>query len=261
MKWNEYKSIKYYHAEISKNSTLIVSSPSGLLTIFKMLNNKLNVQKIKSDMNCKKIRFYPDDDHLFTSSDPDDGLRVWDTEKQEIIFSYPKDIIQDHIYVQERHIAAQTEIGIKFFDLRMRYSSRFFRKKYIKKIDFYNNDLFYATNYDTFKLKGKNEEHIFSSKKEIKDFSKNVCLTTDSLFFIRYNVEKKHTASRIIPYDHPDIRHEKVLISTIYENTINIIESNNEYSKNIEICKKITYAIRKNGMYCVFGDDKLFIYE
>lgn len=259
MGFREIQSITFYDADISDNSTLLVSSKNGLLSIFYNPESQKSKERIAFDMQSKKIKFYPGDDSLFTSSD-EEGLRVWDREKQKIIFTYPKDIIIDHVYLENRNIAAVTEIGIKFFDLRMRYASTFYQQKNIKKISSLNSELTFCTENHVFRYHNNKSDIIYKSEQEIIDYSRNSVLKKDSIYFIDLEIEKEHIASKIVPI-HSKYQNRDIVISTIYNNQINFIEMNNEHTKTLQTSKKIDYAISDHKDLYVFVDNKLYVFD
>ncbi|KRH93242.1 hypothetical protein M153_12400002180 [Pseudoloma neurophilia] len=247
--------LNYYDADISYNSTLLVSSTNGLMSIF--YDQALRKDRIANDMQCKKVKFYPGDDFLFTTSD-NTGLKVWDREKQKNIFTYPTDIILDHIYLEDRTIAAQTEIGIKFFDLRMRYSSTFHKQRNILKMSKSGNNLAFCTRNQIFKYQHKNAFSIYKSPIEILDFHLNVILTKNSLYFIDLGIEKPHTASKIVPV-HPNYRDMSILITTVHKNQICFLEQNKDHIETISDCKTIDSAISNRENLYIFADNNLFL--
>lgn len=257
MALREVQSVNFYDAALSENNTLITSSKNGLLNIF--YHSKVERDRLAFDMNSKKIKFYPDGDLLFTSSDKD-GLRVWDREKEKIIFSYPQDEIFDHVYLQNRNIAALTEIGIKFYDLRMRYASTFHKQKRIKKIISSGEELLYCTNTTIYKHLNNKSIEKYKSDRKIVDFSSNTVLFEESLYFLDLEIEKQHKATKIVPL-HSNYQNLDILVATIFENQLHFIEKKKDHSKTYEICKKIDHVISNKEKIYIFADNKLYIEE
>ncbi|ELA47029.1 hypothetical protein VCUG_01474 [Vavraia culicis subsp. floridensis] len=244
--------VAHFDSDLSKNSTLIVSSPNGLLSIIK--HNK--IEHIKFDIEQKNVVIYPDGDELFTTSDEEQGLRVWDLESKKIVFSYPRDSLKHHIYMQHNNIAALTSLGIKFYDLRMRYSYNFYENKNITQLD-YNNGLYFAVDYNVFAYQNNDRVPIYSSETRIKDLHDGVVLTTDHLYFIDEQVSKSHCADRIAPLHH-EFKGQKILASTVENNLVNWIGYNHQFKERFKQLDRIDQAISNEDVFYIFGNKELY---
>ncbi|KAF9762938.1 hypothetical protein NGRA_1647 [Nosema granulosis] len=111
----ELMDISYYSSDLN-GSSLIVSEKNGSI---RFISDSMGF--ISPDHFKKCVRFYPEDDFIFTTTDSSLGLRVWDREKEKEVYQYPMDSLGTHEYSRNGIIASICESGIKFFDLRTRY--------------------------------------------------------------------------------------------------------------------------------------------
>lgn len=77
---------------------------------------------LRPDHFKKDVKFYPVDDVCFTSADLFKGIRVWDKERGEEVYSYREDSIRMHTYSKEGCLGAVGDGCVKLYDLRVRYS-------------------------------------------------------------------------------------------------------------------------------------------
>lgn len=68
----------------------------------------------------KHVNFYPADNLVFTTTDMS-GLRVWDQERQKVLYKYKDEHLCDHSYSHSCILASFDDYNIKFYDLRCRY--------------------------------------------------------------------------------------------------------------------------------------------
>lgn len=243
---------EYFHCDLSSSSTLVVSSPNGLLSIIR--SNK--IEQIKFDLEAKNVKIYPNGDELFTTSDLDQGLRVWDLEAKKVVFSYPKDNIKYHIYTHNNAIAALLDSGVKFYDLRMRYSYGFHPCRGINYID-YDKTLYMITDLNIYTYQNNEKYLLFESSKKIKSFRPNVILTDDSLYFLNERICVKHSADKLLPL-HTKYRNKNVIASTLNKNKIDRICCDQQFSECFETINTISHAISNEKSYYVFGDGKVY---
>lgn len=88
----------------------------------------------ETDSYKKFIKFYPPDIQVFTTTGSA-GLKVWETEKEKILYSYPRENLFDHSYSDYCILASFDEFNIKFYDLRTRYLFNSLQHPNIKKLD------------------------------------------------------------------------------------------------------------------------------
>lgn len=257
MNLEEIQAIDHYDSTISTNSTLLVSSKNGLLSIFYASHSDKSKDRISCDFQSKKVNFFSGDDYLFTSTD-DEGLKVWDREKQMIIYTYPEDILLDHTYLQNRTIAALSEIGIKFYDLRMRYASTFYPRKNIEKIYSKENQFTFCTDTQVYKYENNKSIIIHSSDERIIDYTHNTVLKKDTLYFLDLEIEKPHIATKIVPV-HDRFREMDILVSTINGNKLNIIEKKKDHEFILSDCQIVDNITSDTDNLYVFADKKFFI--
>ncbi|ELQ77001.1 hypothetical protein THOM_0028 [Trachipleistophora hominis] len=244
--------IVYFDSNLSKDSTLIVSSPNGLLSIIKY--NK--TEYIKFDIEQKNVVIYPNGDELFTTSDTEQGLRVWDLESKKIVFSYPKDNIKQHVYIQHNNIAALTNLGIKFYDLRMRYSYNFYEAKNVEQLD-YNRGLYFATDHAVFMYQNNDKTQIYNSETRIKDLKDGVVLADDHLYFINEQLSKSYCADQILPLHH-EFKGQKILVSTLKTNLIDWVGYDHQFKEKFSQFEKIDRAISNEDVFYIFSNKELY---
>lgn len=245
--------VKYFNCDLSKHSTLIISSPNGLLTIIK--NDQ--TEHIKFDIERKIVKIYPNGDELLTTTDNEQGLRVWDLEQKKIIFCYPKDEVKYHIYVQNNIIAALTELGIKFYDLRMRYSCSFVRQKNIKSMDYFKSNLYFCTNSEVLLCENNESFIVYNTDQDIVDFRNKVVLSYDSLYFIEEKVTRNHLADKILPLN-MKFKNQKILASTVKDNVISWIGYEHFFKEKFGSVKAIDFAVSNSDNFYLFGDQSVF---
>ncbi len=126
------KDIKYYSSDFNNNS-LIYSNRDGQIVF--------NGNTIESDHLKKKIRFYPPDDLVFTTSDIS-GLRVWDANKGSVVYHYPTADLSVHGYSSNCILASASLYNVMFYDLRSRYSTHTIPYSRISQIEWIDEYLY-----------------------------------------------------------------------------------------------------------------------
>lgn len=107
------ENVKYYSSDYNIDlDSLIYSERTG--------NILFNGNNIVTDHLKKTVRFYYPDNHVFTTTDVT-GLRVWDSYKGKLAYSYEKEELAEHAYSDSGIVAAAGLYTINFYDLRSRY--------------------------------------------------------------------------------------------------------------------------------------------
>lgn len=133
------------------------------------------------DKSKKYIKFYPPDCSVFTTTDTS-GLRIWDSEKMDVVYSYKKEDLNDHSYSNSCIVASYDDFNLKFYDLRSRFmiNSKVLPK--ISKID-WHDDLVICISEDKLKiLDFKNMMNNLFSIDDVKD-----TVSCESVFYYLTN--------------------------------------------------------------------------
>lgn len=116
---------KHFSSDINLD-TLLYSESDGSISVH------THEARRKIDSECdalrKYVKYYPPDNLVFTTTDAS-GLRIWDQERQKVLYKYKEEQLYDHSYSQNYILASFDDYNIKFYDLKCRYlaSSRPFR--------------------------------------------------------------------------------------------------------------------------------------
>ncbi|EJW04310.1 hypothetical protein EDEG_01434 [Edhazardia aedis USNM 41457] len=135
---NKIVNTSAYSFDLSSTQPSLVYSNNGNIYFN---NYKIGIEtSMKGDLNAD-IKYYPIGDQLFTTVSKKSGLRVYDAFTLENIYNYTAEELSSHTYNKTRFLIGVTAVsGIKFYDLRCRYSINFLSLRNSKKIKFYGNE-------------------------------------------------------------------------------------------------------------------------
>ncbi|KAM0677924.1 hypothetical protein BDAP_001404 [Binucleata daphniae] len=155
--------------DIAKNNDYIIGATTTNEVRFFDCNYRTNTT-MQLDCMPVNVKYYPNGNKLFTTTNYTDGLGVWDTERLTKLYSYKP----DHCYNYQRNISACTNEGMKIYDLRCRFHIDFVKIKECKGID-WRGYTFCAVGNDTIQF-----GDIRNSKKSQNIVERNV---TDAKYY------------------------------------------------------------------------------
>ncbi|TBU07766.1 hypothetical protein CWI39_0274p0040 [Hamiltosporidium magnivora] len=289
----------YFSSDISKNDKFVVFTDSyhniSILNTQTLQHHKIitDTPTITSYSNTY-VKYYPSGNTLCSTTDTHNGLRLYDISTSKNIFNYKKDTLFTHCYSINNTLAATTPSGIKFYDLKYRYSNMFIPIKEVTCIEWKGLYLYVGTDSGIYKYDVRNQqaiEKIDLNENNIREFdisnikiknsniSSNIntdmkvtdILSSTSYDFCTLKINNKNYIKLLntsiikecISNKMYKIQDIQFIIAMYCNSLIKLYSYTSELEikfKDIKSIKGIEYCRSRNFLY-IFTDTEMYYYE